>query len=466
MQNQMTINAEGVLANINKPFLPIMKNHDRYLVVYGGAGSGKSVAVAQKIVIRILKAMKRGEKHTFLCLRKTQPAASKSIYPLIMDIIEKWNLRKLVKVNKTNLTITFPGGSTIMITGMDDPEKIKSIHGLTGVWLEESTEFSYDDFQQIDLRLRGETWDYKQIVLTFNPIDESHWIRKLIFTDQLQADIEGGQSEVRKEYSQEIGDGKKVVYAMTIMHSTYKDNRFLDDIYKARLLQLVNEDSNYYEIYCRGRWGVLRGLIFDNWDTCEDIPDDVSLRGFGMDFGFSADPSAIVEIGVGDKDLYLKEHFYKSGMTNQQLAQILIPITAGRLHYPIVADSAEPKSIVEIRTCGIPCIPAGKGKDSVVYGIQKMKQYKIHICEDSINLIKEIRGYKWAEDKNGNQLNAPVKYNDHLIDASRYILTKLRGGVPVGVTFSEDNADVLFRKNQIKVTDPDHDDDESMWNEI
>ena len=285
-----TIECGDIESCLNEPFLPALNCQGRYLILYGGAGSGKSVAIAQKIIIRILKAMDKGKKHTFLCLRKTQPAARKSIFPLIQDIIESWELSKLCQINKTDMTITFKGGCKIIITGLDESEKIKSIHGITSIWLEEITEFTYDDFQQADLRLRGFTWDYKQIAMSFNPIDENHWIRERLFTDKVQKAIEDGKQYVKRIYKQ-IVNGKVIKYAATFMHSTYLDNRFVDDVYKAKLLNLINEDTNYYNVYCLGKWGILKGLIFEHWDIVDDIPEKIDQRGFGLDFGFSSAPT-------------------------------------------------------------------------------------------------------------------------------------------------------------------------------
>jgi len=436
------IDLNGLMQFINPNFVPVLTNKDRYLVLIGGAGSGKSVSIGQKLIIRILKGMHEKKKHKFLCLRKTGPAASNSIYPLLKETIYKWNLQRLCKINKTTMTINFIDGSEILITGLDDPEKIKSIHGITGVWMEEATEFNHDDFQQLDLRVRGRTWDYKQLILTFNPIDENHWIRQKLFTDSLQSEIESGNQFVRR------------AYGMTVMHSTYHDNEFLDDIYKARLENLINEDSNYYDIYCRGVWGVLKGLIFEHWDQVDVWPEKFELSGYGLDFGYSVNPTSIIEAGFLGRDLYLREHCYQPGMSNRDIAAALFSITHGRMEVPTVADSAEPKSIAEIRALGHPCMPSVKGTDSVVFGIQRMKQYKIHILKTSTNLIKEFQGYKWATDRDGTPLNTPVKYNDHAIDACRYIITKLKG-IPAGLEIIGGNPeiDVVEAANRVSAAE-------------
>ncbi len=410
----------------NKAFFPLFLNKDRYLIMFGGAGSGKSYFAAEKILVRILKAMADGRVHKFLCLRKTQPAARKSILSLFQEYINSWGLNSCCKINKTDMTISFDGGCQIIITGMDDKEKIKSIDGITGVWLEETTEFSYDEFKQKDLRLRGIMPDYKQIICTFNPIDEQHWIRQNLFTDELQAEIESGNQFVRQEWEIEV-DGEIIKYAMTIMHSTYRDNQFIDPEYKALLEDCIRKDVNFHKVYNLGMWGVLKGLIFEHWEITKEWPDEFDTSGYGLDFGFAVDPSAVVECGFVGNNLYLREHLYEKKLTNKDIAKKLKIITKGAANRMTVADSAEPKSIVEIQQYGHPCIPCIKGNDSILHGIQKIKQYVIHIDYNSPWLVKEFQGYKWAEDRDGNFLNKPVDLNNHLIDASRYIVTKLKG---------------------------------------
>ncbi len=197
---------------INDTFYPLILNQSRYLVCYGGAGSGKSHFVAQKLLLRIMFAMAGGYRERFLCLRKTGPAAKLSIFALFNDYIDKWNLRQYVSINKTDMTFTFEGGSNIYCGGLDKEEKIKSIEGLTGAWLEEPTEFNPMDFEQIDLRLRGDVPTYLQIILSFNPISRMSWVFKRFF---------------------ETVDPDAFVH-----HSTYPDNKFIDEDYKKKLENL------------------------------------------------------------------------------------------------------------------------------------------------------------------------------------------------------------------------------------
>lgn len=451
----------------NKAFLPLLLNKDRWLIIYGGAGSGKSYFVVEKILARILKAISRGKKHKFLCLRKTVPAAKKSVFPLFKEYIDNWGLRSICKINQTDMTITFAGGSEILITGLDDPEKVKSIQGVTGVWIEEATEFTYDDFMQLDLRLRGETWDYKQIIMSFNPIDEGHWIRKKLFTDSIQSEIESGVRIVQRTFTMVV-EGKEISYSMSVMHSTYRDNRFIDDVYKARLEGLVEQDQNYYNIYCCGRWGVLKGLIFDKWETVREWPEasEFDTAGFGLDFGYSVDPTAIVEAGFIGRSLYVREHCYEKELNNRDIAARLLKLTHG-LSVPVVADSAEPKSIDEIRGYNQPCLASIKGPDSISNGIQRIKQFNLMVDYGSSNMIKELQSYKWAEDKNGQLLNKPVDFQNHLIDALRYIVTRIKGFANVDLEILSPD-DKQKKKPDYLINDVDVVDTEApgIWDEL
>ena len=457
---------------VNKSFYTLFDNRDRWLLLMGGAGSGKSYFAVEKILVRILKAAADDRRHRFLCLRKTQPAARKSVFALFKEYIESWGLTSVTKINKTDMTITI-FDSEIIITGIDDKEKIKSVHGITGIWLEEATEFTYKEFIQLDLRLRGILKDYKQIILSFNPIDELHWIRTKLFTDELQAEIEGGKQFVRREY-EAIIDGQKVTYAMTIMHSTYKDNQFIDLMYKARLETMLEQDLNYHKIYTLGQWGILEGIIFDNWEVTKEWPESPDEGGFGLDFGFSADEAAVIEVAFDGRDLYARECLYELNLTNNDISDKLKPITKDAPHSMIVADSAEPKSIVEIRQKGHFILPCVKGPDSVNHGIQRIKQYRLMVDYNSPKLQKELGAYKWAENKDGTLKRPPkpVDYNNHLIDALRYVVTKIKGmqGVSLDIIDREEETKTYFDeagfKTHDKPTETQDVDNPALWNEV
>ena len=462
MPETIEIDLSNIEEAINPSFFPLLTNKDRWLFMMGGGGSGKSYFAADKVLIRVLKAASEGRIHNFLCLRKIKASCRTSIFKLFREYISEWGLSSKTKINLTDMTITL-FGSTILCTGLDDQEKIKSIQGITSVWLEEVTEFTEDDFNQVDLRLRGILPDYKQIIATFNPIDEQHWIRQKLFGDELQAKIESGEKVVRRKYTS-IVDGEEVAFYMTVMHSTYKDNVFIDKTYKAQLESLVERDRNFYNIYCLGRWGSLKGLIFDKWELTDQWPAEPDDHVYGLDFGFSIDPSACIEIAFDGKDLYLRELLYECKLTNQDIAAKLKP-TVG--YTPIVADSAEPKSIMELKQAGLIVIPAVKGKDSILYGIQTIKQYNVYIDRNSPNLRKEFASYKWAEKKDGTLLSKPADYMNHLIDAIRYGVTHLKGRGKVDVSFDiEEDKPNLFTEDGFVEPIPVDENDPAIWNDI
>jgi phage terminase large subunit len=217
----------------NDKFYPLYSNKQRYLVLMGGGGSGKSVFTAQKIILRMLTE----KKHRILVLRKVAKTLRESVYAELKKVIYQWGLGKLFKIHKGELYIECLNGNQILFAGLDDVEKLKSISGVTSVWIEEASELSPEDFRQLDIRLRGKTESYKQMMITFNPIDINHWLKKEFF------------------------DTKKP-NAIT-MHSTYKDNRFLDAESKAVLEGFKETDPYFFQVYCLGEWGVLGKTIFN-----------------------------------------------------------------------------------------------------------------------------------------------------------------------------------------------------------
>lgn len=378
---------------INKKFFKYLTNKTRYEIHYGGAGSGKSVFIAQKILLRILVGFKTNVRHKFLCVRKTGPAIRKSVYALFKGLISEWNVNDIVKINKTDLSFTFHNGSEILCQGLDDREKIKSIYNITGIWCEEANELVKDDFIQLDLRLRGQTQSYKQIMCSFNPISKLIFLHDMFFLNPKEDSI--------------------------TIHSTYKDNRFLDAEYVRTLENLKDEDPTYYQIYTEGVWGVLKDIIYSNYATINEFP---KLREvcYGLDFGYNS-PSALIMVGEKDHNYFLEELLYQTKLTNDDLIahlKRLIPKKYRRKRI-IYGDTAEPARIEEINRAGFICKPSDK---SIKDGIDYVKRSKLLIEKNSTNILKEISGYKYKEDKDGNVLELPLSWNDHLMDSMRYAL--------------------------------------------
>jgi len=437
----MDINLEKLEEVTNPTFFPLFMNQDRYLVLWGGAGSGKSYFCAEKTLVRILRGMENDIKHKALILRKTKPAARASVFTLFMEYIDKWGLRPIIKVFYVTMTFRFANGSEIICAGLDDPEKIKSIQGITMIWLEEPTELTIDDFTQIDLRLRGKTPTYKQILFSFNPISETNWIKQRFFDDVAGIEtVERTDKIIRKKAILKLGQKRSEIYT-TIHHSTYRDNRFIDLEYANILENLINQDQNYYNVYNLGKWGVLRGIIYNNWQIVKagEWPDSKHYDsfGYGLDFGYSNNPTACLAAGFIGDCCYIREMIYEKALTNpmivRKLKAFVDPFTV------ICADSAEPKSIEEIKQGQLNVWPCKKGPDSVVHGIQRVKQFKIFVHEDSVNTIKEFETYKWAEDKDGMQLNKPVDFMNHSMDAMRYIIVHLKGAILATAEFHTGN---------------------------
>lgn len=235
----------------NDAFWPLYQDHHRYLVMKGGGGSGKSIFAGQKI----LERMTTEEGHRFLVCRKVERTIRKSCFEQICDQISEYYPGLPVKINQSDMVIRFPNGSKMYFCGIDNPEKMKSIYNITGEWLEEASELEEKDFNQLDIRLRGETRYYKQILISFNPISVTHWLKKRFFDKQ--------DDRVR------------------IHESTYHDNRFLDEE-NIRVLESFKEvDEYYYQVYCLGMWGVTGKTVFDGQAVTKRLLEDIKPKRIG-----------------------------------------------------------------------------------------------------------------------------------------------------------------------------------------
>lgn len=376
-------------------FLPLFTNKCRYEIVWGGAGSGKSHIVARKILYRLLK--ESDQKHNFLVIRKVDRTIKKSVFTLIKNIIIRWNMLDEFDINITDRTIVYKlNGSQIMFSGLDDVEKLKSIEGVTSIWAEEATELSQEDFEQLDLRLRGVTKYIKQITLTFNPISEQHWIKKVFFDDPIDD-----------------------VYTLK---TTYLDNGFIDDGYKMVMDNKKKTNPRFYNIYCLGNWGTAEGLVFNNVEHQLIKYEDIQYLDFaqGLDFGYSNDPSAFNQtyVDMDKKIIYVYDGFYEHGMSNKKIAN---SIKALKAHKRITtADSSEPKSIDYIADEGVKIRGALKGRDSINTGIDFLLGFKIVVNSHLVEFMTEFLNYCWAVDKNGKATNKPVDDFNHFIDSLRY----------------------------------------------
>ena len=382
-------------------FVPAFVDQSRYQVLWGGAGSGKSHIVARKWLYRLLK--ESDVQHKFLIVRKVNKTLKRSVFTLFKNIIKRWGLYNEFEFNNTDLTITYKAnGSQLLFTGMDDPEKLKSIEGITGIWMEEATESTQEDFEQLDLRLRGETKYPKQIILTLNPISEQHWIKRVFFDNPISG-------------------------AFTL-HSTYLDNAFIDSDYKMVMENKRKTNPRYYNIYALGNWGTADGLVFNNVTQRLIRPDEIAGLECvqGLDFGYTNDPTAFHQsyIDLKNKRIFVYDGFYEKGMSNAQIATAIKEMKAHK--HMTTADSSEPKSIDYIKGKDVRIQGAMKGKDSVNAGIDFLSEFEIVVNSHLSHFMTEFLNYAWKVDKKtGKSTNQPIDEFNHFIDALRYSVEHL-----------------------------------------
>lgn len=368
----------------------------RFLVLYGGAGSGKSHYAAQKLVFKALT-----DKRKILVLRKINKTTKNSTFQMLLDTLSQFQILNYCRINRTDFTITLPNGSVFLCMGLDDSEKIKSITGLTDAWLEEATEFTLDDFSQINLRIRAPGVENQQIILSFNPVSKANWCYLQFFAENVDYD----------EFRQDV----------KIIHTSYLDNRFLPEEYVKALLQMKNTNEPYYKIYALGEFGSLDKLVYNNWQILDFDKDKIKGQmACGLDFGYTNDPTAFVASIVTEDRIYVFKEWGGTGFLNDQIARAIQTIGFGKS--VIMADSAEQKSIDEIKRLGVQRIkPCVKGKGSILQGIQKLQQYEIIVHPDCENVIEELNNYSWKKDKNTNEyINEPLDMYNHYLDALRY----------------------------------------------
>jgi phage terminase large subunit len=398
------------LTMVNEVYRPYLTDYARTQILFGGSSSGKSVFLAQRVVADVL-----GGKRNYLILRQVGRTLRGSVYTEIGRVIIRWGLQGYFNVNKSDMMITCMNGYQIIFGGLDDVEKLKSLTPqkgvITDIWVEEATETERDTIKQLYKRQRGgDPTIPKRLILSFNPIIQSHWIYEEYFSTI-------GWSEEQTEYHSS---------ELSILKTTYKDNRFLtpEDVY-----DLENERDPYYrDVYTLGKWGVLGNVIFTNWiiANLNDPADPYYLpeaqrtnRRHGLDFGFSSDPAAapFTHYDRDRKRIYIYDEFYERGLTNDVLAVALKKIINEDY---IKCDSSEPKSIVELKQYKLNADGANKGKDSVVFGIQWLQQQTIIIDKSCVNSRNEFSQYKWKEDSSGNAIRQPLDRHNHIIDGLRY----------------------------------------------
>jgi phage terminase large subunit len=369
--------------NPNFVFLEKSIKDKRIIALQGGTRSGKTYSALQWLIRLCLKH----QGMTISIVRKTLPALKSSAMRDFIEILNSIGYYNEADHNKSENTYQL-NKNLIEFFSVDDASKIRG-RKRDILFCNEANELELEDWRQLLLRTTG------KVIIDYNPSDFEHWIYDQVLTRD------------------DCG----------LIITTYKDNPHLPDALKKEIESLEQADPEYWKIFGLGERGQLMGLVFNNWTNQLTVPDNANFVGYGLDWGFSADPTALVSVWKYEQELYIREELYERGLTNQDIAERLKDMGIARKE--IYADSAEPKSIEEVYRLGFNIKPTQKGKDSIINSIDILRRYRLNLIGN--NLQKEFRTYKWKTDKVGKIVNEPVDFNNHLIDATRYLaLMKLQ----------------------------------------
>lgn len=401
---------------VGKGYADFWNCTQRYRVCKGSRGSKKSKTTALNLIVRMMQYPDANA----LVMRRTFATLKDSCYSDLLWAANKLGVGHLWKGTVNPLEIVYiPTGQRILFRGFDDPLKITSISVPKGVlcwvWIEEAYEVTKeDDFNKLDMSIRGKmpTGLFKQFTFTFNPWSAQSWLKARFF-DTPDPDT----------------------FTKT---TTYMCNEWLDEADRRIFEKMRINNPRRYRIEGLGDWGIAEGLIYENFDMVEFNAQELRkqagiLAAFGLDFGFT-DPTAFVACMIDERKgcIYVFDELYKTGLTNRDIANALISMGYGG--QKIVCDSAEPKSIQELRDLGLRAEGSRKGKDSVLHGIQKIQNYKLIVHPKCVNFWHEVNNYCWEKDKFGKSVDKPEHEFSHAMDALRYGVSK----VLLGDVFSFD----------------------------
>jgi phage terminase large subunit len=352
----------------------------RIKIIQGGTSASKTYSI---LAVLINKAIQQPNLEISI-VAESIPHLRRGALKDFLKILKWTNRYYEDQFNKSLLNYQFKNGSSFEFFSADDSSKLRGARRDI-LYINECNNISFESYNELAIRTK------KEVYLDFNPANE-FWVH----------------TELKDE-----SDSEFIIL-------TYKDNEALDNsivqqIEKNRLkAETSSYWSNWWRVYGLGEIGMLEGVIFSNWKQIDKLPAEAKLIGIGLDFGYTNDPTAIIEVYNYNGTRILNELVYRTGMLNSDIAKILPK------HVPIYADSSEPKSIDEIKRYGVTIKGVTKGKDSINYGIDVIQQQEYLVTSNSINLIKELRSYCWDVDKNGIRLNKPIDNNNHAIDAFRY----------------------------------------------
>lgn len=387
---------------VGKNYADYWNTRKRYRVCKGSRGSKKSKTTALNMIYRILQY----PESNGLCVRRYGNTLRDSVYSDLKWAIHRMGLDAYFECTVSPMQITRRStGQKILFRGLDDGMKITSISVDKGVlcwvWIEEAYEIREDDFNKLDMSIRGEVPEgyFKQITLTFNPWSANSWLKAKFF---------------------DVSD--EDTFTKT---TTWECNEWLDDADRSIFLKMKKNNPRRYRIEGEGEWGIAEGLIYTNVVYEDfDVNKVKKISGikaaFGLDFGFT-DPNALVCTLVDNMHMriYVFDEWYKTGVTNKIIAQAIKDMGYGS--QKIICDCAEPKSIAELKDEGINAAPSRKGRDSVNHGIQLIQNYQIVVHPGKCpEFSKEIGNYCWSLDKNGKPTDTPDHEFSHGMDGMRY----------------------------------------------
>lgn len=342
----------------------------------GGTRSGKTYAILQYLIVKALQ-----ESQNITIVRRTVPSLKRSVIKDFKEIMIGLGIWDSDSYNISDRVYSFPNGSLVSFVNTDDAEKLRGVKSDI-LFIDEASEQHEESYFQLMIRTEGE------IILAYNPtVSPYHFLRQM-------DDVE-------------------------VFKTTYKDNPYLPEQMVKEIESLQFKNPKYWEIYGRGEYTVNDKAVFQNFQIVDNFPHEYELLGFGLDFGFSQDPTALVAVHRYHDMLYVRELMYDSGLTTQDIINKLKSLNIGRQD-EIWADSAEPRLIEEIYRSGFNIKPVKKGPDSISFGIGVIKNFGLVVDKASIHLIDELYGYEYITDKNGIVLDKPQDFNNHLIDALRY----------------------------------------------
>lgn len=363
----------------------LLKLNARKKIVQGGTSAGKTFGI---LPILIDKACKVPHLEISV-VSETIPHLRRGAIKDFLKIME-WTGRYIdANWNRTLLTYRFANGSFIEFFSAEQESKLRGARRHI-LYINEANNISFESYHQLAIRTSEEIW------VDFNPTSE-FWAHTELLKDD---------------------DSQHIIL-------TYKDNEALSEsiIKEIESAQEKGKSSNYWsnwwKVYGLGEIGSLQGVVFDNWKQVDRVPMDAKLLGYGMDFGYTNDPTTLTAVWMMNNELYLDELLYQTNLNNNEIGARMKALNIVR-PYEIVCDSAEPKSINELRLQGFNTTPAVKGPDSISVGIDILKRYQMNVTKNSTNLIKELRAYQWETDKDGKRTGKPVSHSNHAIDGIRY----------------------------------------------